>query len=378
MRNPLTSSLLVFSLFIAGTLSAQNSAPSSHMVFDDRFEGDILIQEVRVPKSGEAMYTYYETLGWRGLGAGYAGIQAHPKAHNYIFSIWDHKNHTAPIRAVYHDAGTKTEGFGGEGTGLKSWNFELGWDTDVWYTLVLRSWEVNNHTHYGYWVRSSKSGIWTHMVTMDVASPKAYFQGGTDAFIEDWLNTGKHARTTNLRNGWKRRLDGSWYAFGQGRYSVNFWDLEKGKRSFNYKTNWNGGVTRDATGLYYFMTAGGEKTQATALNPSTHSIKRTLKSPKYTPLVLRSVTLKSLQKDALVVDWVADPKTLPPFSVDVKVYDNQGGIGKPLGLATLTKPHARSIEVKLTAGQSARNLYVHFTCEDILGNRAMKTVISKQ
>ena len=117
------------------------------MVFDDRFEGDILIQEVRVPKTGEAMYTYYETLGWRGLGAGYAGIQAHPKAHNYIFSIWDHKNHTAPIRAVYHGAGTKTEGFGGEGTGLKSWNFELGWDTDVWYTLVLRSWEVKNHTH---------------------------------------------------------------------------------------------------------------------------------------------------------------------------------------------------------------------------------------
>jgi hypothetical protein len=126
------------------------------------------------------------------------------------------------------------------------------------------------------------------------------------------------------------------------------------------------------------MTAGGEKTQATALNPSTHSIKRTLKSPAYTPLVLRSVTLKSLQKDALVVDWTADAKTLPAFSVDVKVYDNQGGIGKPIGLATLTKPHARSIEVKLTAGQSARNLYVHFTCEDILGNRAMKTVISKQ
>jgi hypothetical protein len=215
------------------------------------------------------------------------------------------------------------------------------------------------------------------MVTMDVASPKAYFQGGTDAFIEDWLNTGKHARTTNLRNGWKRRLDGSWYAFGQGRYSVNFWDLEKGKRSFNYKTNWNGGVTRDATGLYYFMTAGGEKTQATALNPSTHSIKRTLKSPKYTPLALSSVTVKAAQNGTVIVNWVVDPKTLPPFSVDVKVYDNQGGSGKAIGLATLTKPHARSIEVKLTAGQTARNLYVHFACTDILGNSSMKTVISK-
>ena len=191
MRILLPSSLLVFSLFITGTLAAQNSAPSSHLSFDDNFDGDILIQEVRVPKSGEAMYTYYETLGWSGLGGGYAGIQAHPKAHNYIFSIWDNKNHAAPIRAVYHGARTKIEGFGGEGTGLKSWNFELGWDTDAWYTLVLRSWDVKGHTHCGFWVRSSKTEIWTHMVTMDVASPKAYFQGGTDAFIEDWLSTEK-------------------------------------------------------------------------------------------------------------------------------------------------------------------------------------------
>lgn len=51
---------------------AQDSAPSSHFVFDDNFSGDILINEVRVPKSGEATYTYYEALGWRGKGAGYA------------------------------------------------------------------------------------------------------------------------------------------------------------------------------------------------------------------------------------------------------------------------------------------------------------------
>ena len=88
--------------------AGQNAAPSSHLVFDDNFPGDILINEVRVPKAGEAMYTYYETLGWRGRAAGYAGIQAHPKAHNYIFSIWDHKGHTAPIRAASTSPATPT------------------------------------------------------------------------------------------------------------------------------------------------------------------------------------------------------------------------------------------------------------------------------
>ena len=58
-------SLTFVLLSTAFVVVAQNSAPSSHFVFDDRFDGDIVINEVRVPKSGEAMYTYYEALGWR-------------------------------------------------------------------------------------------------------------------------------------------------------------------------------------------------------------------------------------------------------------------------------------------------------------------------
>ena len=75
----------VLIIFLTVNLQAgQNAAPSSHLVFDDNFPGDIIINEVRVPKAGEATYTYYETLGWRGRAAGYAGIQAHPKAHHVL------------------------------------------------------------------------------------------------------------------------------------------------------------------------------------------------------------------------------------------------------------------------------------------------------
>ena len=89
VRSFFVAALLVSFVINTTPSHAQKSAPSSHMVFDDNFAGDIIINEVRVPKAGEAMYTYYETLGWRGGGAGYAGIQSHPKAHNFIFSIWD-------------------------------------------------------------------------------------------------------------------------------------------------------------------------------------------------------------------------------------------------------------------------------------------------
>ena len=110
-----------------------------------------------------------------------------------------------------------------------------------------------------------------------------FFEGGTDAFIEDWLETGKNARTSHLRGGWKRRLNGQWHAFGRAQYSVNYWDLDPGKRSFNFKTNWNGGVAKDAAGEFYFMTAGGKATQPTTKNPSQHAINRTAPSPAMRP-----------------------------------------------------------------------------------------------
>jgi len=45
-KSPLTFVLLSTAFVVV----AQNSAPSSHFVFDDRFDGDIVINEVRVPK----------------------------------------------------------------------------------------------------------------------------------------------------------------------------------------------------------------------------------------------------------------------------------------------------------------------------------------
>lgn len=356
-------------LIIAACLNlqaGQNAAPSSHLVFDDNFPGDILINEVRVPKAGEATYTYYETLGWRGRAAGYAGIQAHPKAHNYIFSIWDHKAHTAPIRAVHRGPGTLTEKFGGEGTGLKSWNFTLGWEVDTWYTLVSRAWVVGDHTYYGFWSRSGKTGRWTHLVTMGVAAKKAFFEGGTDAFIEDWLETGKNVRTTHLRGGWKRRLDGRWHAFGRARYSVNYWDLEPGKRSFNFKTNWNGGVAKDDTGDFYFMTAGGKSTRPAAKNPSSHAIKRTAARPNYEPLKIKAAEAKWKGK-TLVVEWETDSATLPQFSYRLS-YE-----GAEKASVTNVTPHARRAELPI---QQPGRATVYLTCNDILGNRSKVFVIN--
>lgn len=370
MKSQALATALYLSFAIVAA-AGENAAPSSHMVYNDAsFAGDILINEVRVPKCGEAMHTYYEALGWRGKGAGYAGIQAHPKAHNYIFSIWDHKDHTAPIKAVYRGPGTLTENFGGEGTGLKSWNFKLGWDTDVWYTLVARCWPVGNHTYYGFWARSGKSKQWTHMVTMDVAAKDAFFNGGNDSFIEDWLETGKNRRTTNLRNGWKRKPSGEWHAFGKVRYSVNSWDLPKGKRSFNFRTNWNGGVAKDASGEFYFMTSGGNATKPATTNPSNHSIKRNEKEPGYAAIKILSGKGQTERSGKLRIAWEIDPMTLPQFSFKIAAHDNAVGRGEPLAVVQKVEPHARTAELVLPKQLDRNRLHYFLHCRDILGNES--------
>ena len=377
--NRWTIGALILITVIASELSparAQDSAPSSHFVFDDNFDGDILINEVRVPKSGEATYTYYEALGWRGKGAGYAGIQAHPKAHLFIFSIWDHKEHSAPIKAVHRGPGTETVGFGGEGTGLKSWNFELGWSTDVWYTLVARNWPVGDHTHFGFWSRAGDTGKWTHLVTMDVAA-KATFQGGNDAFLEDWSNTGAKPRTTHLRGGWKRKTDGTWFPTSSGRYSVNAGDLDRGKRSYNFRTNWNGGIQRDETGEFYFMTSGGSSTTATTANPSKFTIQRTETEPRYDKLKIRNAKLTLTDDKTLLVAWEVDETTMPPFSYEIKLFDNPSGRGKPLATTTANVPHARSAtldvsKLKLSNGR----FHVGLECVDLVNRRSETTMLS--
>ena len=365
MRTPC---LPIFALLLLPTwaVGGQGAAPSSHMVFDDDFPGDIIINEVRVPKVGEAMYTYYETLGWRGNGAGYAGIQFHPEAHLFLFSIWDHKSHTAPIRAVYRGAGTKTVGFGGEGTGLKSWNFDLGWSPGVWYTLVARTWPVKNHTFYGFWVRAGDTGKWTHLVTMDVAA-KANFEGRTDAFIEDWLETGAKPRTTQLRGGWKRKLDGDWFPFGEARYSVNSWDLEAGKRSYQYRTNWDGGVQRDKTGSFYYMISGGPQTKPTATNPARFRIRRQEKEPNFAKLKVRNVALTRNSDGDWQVRWQVDDTTTPPFSLQLQVFDNKECAGEPITTQCVPEPHARAATLNpQVLSPPEKNYYLRLRVNDIL------------
>lgn len=382
-------------------LLAQNAAVSSHTNFGSDITGDITISEVRIPADGIATNTYYETLGFWGnkgnaTGNGYGGIQESSDGRGnkvHIFSIWhalDNPNDTANFPYVVHLAhGMEAEYFGGEGVGLKTWNLTsdpnhpLYWIPDVWYTHVVRTWDVNNHTYYGFFVRDGVDGTWRHLSTIGVREANIRIKGRNDAFIEDWSGSGQNRREIHLRNNWRRDLYGNWKAAKQGAYSVNYWDLEPGKRSYNYRYNWDGGTRSDNTGEYYYMTTGGATTAPTPpLNypnkmSNTYYMEVQDSTPDFTTGKVSNLFMEELPNGTLALEWEMDDKTLPLFSYTIEIYDNESLSGSPLLQKSALTPHARKDTLDISSLNSEnQKYYLAFKATDIFDGKAAPVAAS--
>ncbi|MDO6427372.1 discoidin domain-containing protein [Thalassotalea sp. 1_MG-2023] len=289
-------------------------APSTWLRFGDDFNGDTIMQDVYIPSNGLTTYTYYSVLNWNaGLdGGGYAGIQDHPDGRNFIFSIWDPSN-GEPITAEYQGEGTQVELFGGEGTGLKSWNFQLGWEPDRWYTLATKVWHTRDdgHTHFAFWSQDKETGVWTHLVTMDFPMPWVVFSTETGSFVEDWLGTGNNTRTALFNNGRKRGMDGGWKAFTNADYNV-----VQEEATAAYNDNFDIASNAD----YYRMSTGGaagpEEDEDVFEPEGELSRPYLLAAPDDAPT---SVTLSTITTTG--IDWQLATTEVPQLSYRVLVND---------------------------------------------------------
>lgn len=349
---------------LIGTGFGQDAAVSAHFNFGENVVGDISVCEVRVPADGLAVPTYYETLGFWGnkgnsTGNGYAGIQKSDDRRGsdvHIFSIWhaiDDPKDTANFPyATYLSPGTTADHFGGEGVGLKTWNFKLKWDVDVWYSHVVRVWDVGAETHYAFFVRDGVRGEWLHFSTIAVREKGIRIKGANDAFIEDWKATGVKKREVNLRGVWRRDLKGAWHGAQSGVYSPNGGDLQEGKRSFNYRTNWDAGVAKDETGGFYYMRSGGAETKPTlplafpGKMRHEFSLKNDLEKPGYAAGSIESVKL-GWEAGTLSVEWEVAKKGLPQFGYEVAVYDNKACEGEALSVLNGVSPEKRVVAFNL-------------------------------
>lgn len=348
----------------AGSLFGQGSAPSAHFNFGKGEVGDISVCEVRVPEEGLVAPTYYETLGFRGnkgngTGNGYGGIQKSDSRRGsdvHIFSIWhaiDDPSDKANFPYAAHlGHGTTAEHFGGEGVGLKTWNFKLKWKPDVWYSHVVRCWDVGDDTHYGFFVSEVSTGRWLHLSTIGVREPGIRIQGANDAFIEDWKATGEKMREMHLRNVWRRDLQGDWHGARSGVYSVNSWDLEEGKRSFDFRRNWDAGIRKDGAGGYYYMRSGGKETRPTeplkfpTRMRHSFTLGSAAKKPGYAGGQVEAVTVER-DGSELTIGWEMAEIGLPQFGYEVALFGGAKCEGEPLLTLGAVAPGRRAVVVDL-------------------------------
>lgn len=342
--------------FLLTAALAQNSAVSSYLDYDEYLNGgEILVRTIRAPISSKT--TYYCTFQFNAgqEGGGYAGIQDSPdngQTFYYIFSLWDPSNHQQ-IKAKYVGPGTKVENFGGEGTGLKSWNGQLGWTIGQWYTLVLRRYDENGHTLYGYWVMDVRTSKWTHLVTMDYPVPNVYFNGGVSSFLEDWTDSGQNVRRFEIKDGFKRTKDGNWYSMNPLRYSINQGDIQPGKRSYNYRNAYDAGVSN---GAIYYQTGGN--TKPTCSPGSRFSI--STQSQPQNPTISFTIS----QASTSGISWQVPDSTTPQFKYTIKA---NGYI-----LVTGIDSEKRSISYYFRSGTQ-----VEVILEDILGRtRSQKATVN--
>ncbi len=339
-------------------LFAQNRAPSCWLTYQANYPGDIIINTLRVAAPSPT-YTYYCAMQWNagGEGGGYCGIQEHPDGRNYIYSIWDPLSSDEAITAAYRGEGTEVENFGGEGTGLKSWNFALGWETGRWYSFVSRAWDRGQHTMFGFWVYDHGDSLWHHLVTMDFPVEGVRFNTSTGSFIEDWYGNGWEQREVHHRQAWKRRVsDKMWFPLTQ----AYFRRVSPDDGAANYIDNYDGGVGDG----YLFMKSGGTTTPATNTSGTWLTLSNNASAPPFSPPHLDRVDV-SIDGDSLSLSWATDSAGAPQFACQVSLYDNASLEGTPLLSRTDTLPHVRTAKVSLEGVPRDAVYYLRFSVTGI-------------
>jgi hypothetical protein len=354
---------ILFSLLIGinNMLWAADAAPSCHLYYSGGYaNADIWMNSVNVSTS--TMYTYYSVMGWNtgAEGGGYCGIQDHPDGKNFIFSIWDPSNQQKIIGA-YAGPGTNIENFGGEGTGLKSWNFKLGWKTGTWYTLVTRVWQKNGHTFFGFWSQDQSTQIWTHLVTMDYPVANVTLNGGNDAFIEDWIGSGANIRKVLFKDAWQRSTTGTWKLLKNSGFSANAGDAV---RNGIYDQAFNAGVENGA----FFMQTGGNTTHSFSGRSTSLSISSTATSPNTTTGEINHY-LSSYNANTKMVNvfWDINQYKSPQHAYTFEVFDNPNFTGAAKITYTDKVPQQRTLSANV-ASLANGTYYTRLTITDIFDN----------
>jgi hypothetical protein len=316
---------------------------AQHLYYNDPGSGDIMALDIKVDAT--ASKTYYETLGWNNSadGGGYTGIQSTPNGPTFIFSIWDPLNAPGqPITAVYQKPGSKTEPFGGEGTGLHYLDTTLGWSVGTPVKMIVRTWPYKGHTYFGMWSFDQGTGVWTHHTTFDFPEAGMNFNSYANSFLENYA--GEDLQSTRLAyyyNGWKRTAAGQWYPFTR---AVADQDKEFGvsHNRFFLQT----GTPAPSVPSPIYVTASGDRP---AIPPTQ------IQNPSAT---------YDATSNSVSMSWQTSSNSGPQFSYTVSLVSASSGA--VVASSTDIAPEARTASLPVPQGSAIGQLAAQLTVQNVI------------
>ncbi|HKP94882.1 MAG TPA: DUF3472 domain-containing protein [Fibrobacteria bacterium] len=319
-----SATLGTVALLAAWTAAVSANAPYVTFYYDDP-AGTILVRDVVIVTENPG--TYYCATGWFGTN-GYSGLQMTQGQRgndgktfykHLHFSLWDTPTHQA-IPMIWKRPEVVVDGFGGEGTGVKSmWPFD--WKTGVKYTIALKVWDTGPaQTAWGMWFKDGAKEQWYRTATWGYPQAGVKIPAGTYSFLEDYLGNNL-TREMKVGPGWKKNLAGKWVAMGtctsRERDGLTAWDVGAAGDAFRVKT---GGSTQ-AT-----LPNGSRLTTAVPAEPS---------FPAQTPILSAAYA-----GGKLIARWQVDDSKTPPFAYRIDVFADPGMTGTPVKTSTKTDPSA--------------------------------------
>jgi len=317
-------SFLFFILFISvfflnSLIFAQSPYADSGWLnyYDYDYSGDIIATDVRIPYSTNK--TYYCALQWNGgiEGGGYCGLQKKGAYSGGVlnkhihFALWNPIANNENIETLYlYNDEVIVEDFGGEGIGKKVL-FPFEWEENKTYKLFVRVWHQNSFTNFGFWFNDITYNEWYHIVTLAYPIVNINIESFA-CFLEDFGATNDNSRKMLLNNGWKRKLNNEWLPLITSTFNVN---------PINY--DFNAGVEEN----FYFIEIGGNTSPS--ITPGTQlSISSSADVPSN--LGIEIIDYNATFGEALFLSWNFLATKNPPFSVHLKVYDNNLFSGVPI------------------------------------------------
>jgi autotransporter-associated beta strand protein len=364
MRLIFSSSL--FRLAALALAVATTTARAEYHYFDDVKSGsDIVMKEVRWPYWNGGYYNTWWSQGWtdpegvsdywyNGLGLPPAG-SPNPVGGKYVvnWSFWGFSNPiniTDTISTVYTSPNTFSMPTIGEGTIFRSPGMWGLWQTNVWYRMVLRTWQpVNGTPHLGYagtWMKDSSSGIWYHMASIQLPF-SVTGTDGSSGFQEDAGGSTVPQRT-DYRSSYYH-YNGAWHSSTNWHGYCHGWQMNVGQIEANTAVYLETCNNSTYGGVY---TNGQSSPEFNLVQPA---------QPSFDPIVVTNYGA-ALSGNQLLVQWQVPPTSSPQFAYQINVYTNAAYTGSVVASAYDIAPEVRQKLLTYTNGVLP---YVQLTIIDV-------------